>query len=55
VGLGCASWRALHRCRYRVAAPSFRLTRDFLAVMLRAHRPTLSMAASSLQRRNFIS
>ena len=39
----------------RVTTPTFRLTsKNFLAVMLGVHRPTVSLAASSLQRRALI-
>jgi CRP-like cAMP-binding protein len=48
----CARW--LLMTQDRVMAPTFRLTQDFLAVMLGVHRPTVSIAASSLQRRNLI-
>jgi CRP-like cAMP-binding protein len=48
----CARW--LLMTQDRVTAPTFRLTQDFLALMLGVNRPTVSIAASGLQRRDLI-
>ena len=48
----CARW--LLMCHDRVRGDDFPLTQEFLAEMLGVHRPTVSVAAKSLQRAGLI-
>jgi CRP-like cAMP-binding protein len=48
----CARW--LLTCHDRVRSDDFPLTQEFLAQMLGVHRPTVSVAAKSLQRAGLI-